>query len=201
MAARRCTSIGSLNVRGIRQSEKRRDVLDFLRRCSFSITCLIDTHITADIVDIVRAEWGGELIASFGTNNSRGIIILINNRAGVRIYQSVSDSGGNYVIFSVAFEGIVKCNIVALYGPNEDTPNFYRKLFTSIESMPNDPLIFVGDWNFVLNPEKDTKYYSRIGNPLARRVVLDYMEDEQLVDIWRNQNPTANAILGENQRR
>ena len=145
--SRRCTSIGSLNVRGIRQTEKRRDVIDFLRKCDFSVTCLIDTHVTADLIDIVRAEWGSQLIASFGTNQSRGIIILLNDKTGVKVCNSLVDPDGNYVITNIDFGGIVKCNLVVLYGPNEDNPNFYKELFATIESLSNDPLIIVGDWN------------------------------------------------------
>ena len=41
--SRRCTSIGILNVRGIRQREKRRDVIDFLRKCTFRKSFWVST--------------------------------------------------------------------------------------------------------------------------------------------------------------
>ena len=52
-------SIGCMNVRGIRNRGKRRDVLNFMRNQHFSIVCLIDAHISCEMFDFVRAEWGG----------------------------------------------------------------------------------------------------------------------------------------------
>ena len=51
------------------------------------------------------------------------------------------------------------------------------------------PVVIVGDWNLVLDPEEDTKFYSDVGNPRAKRIVLEVMETENRVDIMRVRHP------------
>ena len=46
-------------------------------------------------------------------------------------------------------------------------------------------MAFVGEWNLVVNPDRDTKFYNNIGNPRARQLVLDVMNMEILVDVSR----------------
>lgn len=191
MVAKTNIVLGCVNVRGIRQREKRRDVLDFLRRYEFALTCLVDTHITEELSDVIRSEWGNDVLCSYGTNNSRGISVLLNPNIGMKIVNCLSDNDGNFLVLGVEIDGIQALNIVVVYGPNEDNPVFYTKLMKNIESLPKRPLVLVGDWNFVLDPGKDSKHYSRIGNPRARQIVLDFMENENLNDIWRRQHETS----------
>ena len=55
-----------MNDRGFRNSEKRRDVFNIMRNLNFSIVCLIDTHISCEMFNFVRAEWGGRAFFSPG---------------------------------------------------------------------------------------------------------------------------------------
>lgn len=45
-----------------------------------------------------------------------------------------------------------------------------------------------GYWNLVLNPEVDTHNYLHINNPKARQVVLNLIEEENFIDVWRVMN-------------
>ena len=45
-----------------------------------------------------------------------------------------------------------------------------------------------GIWNFVLDPDLDYNNYLHIYNPKARKVNLDYIEEESLLDVWRVSN-------------
>ena len=57
----------------------------------------------------------------------------------------------------------------------------------------NKLLIICGDLNFVQNPEIDNYNYLHINNPSARKVVLDTMEENSLVDVWRLFNEDVRA--------
>ena len=57
----------------------------------------------------------------------------------------------------------------------------------------NGLLIISGDWNFVQNPEIDYYNYLHINNTRARKVVLDTMEENSLVDVWRLFNEDVRA--------
>ena len=71
-----------------------------------------------------------------------------------------------------------KITLVNLYGPNQDSPNFYTNLLQKIAEFDNDQLFLCGDLNFILDPEMDCENYIHVNNPKARRVVLNYIEEE-----------------------
>ena len=45
-----------------------------------------------------------------------------------------------------------------------------------------------GDWNFVIDPDRDYDNYLHINNPRSRQVTLDYMAEHNILDIWRDMN-------------
>ena len=57
----------------------------------------------------------------------------------------------------------------------------------------NELLIICGDWNFAQNPEIDYYNYLHINNPRARKEVLDTMEENSLIDVWRLFNEDVRA--------
>ena len=186
--------IGCMNVRGIRTREKRRDILNFMRSTNLSIVCLVDTHISEDLFNFVRAEWGGTAVFSPGTVHSRGVSVFFRNNFGFKIFGSEIDAEGNYIILDVELDGCGRCTMAVLYGPNEDNPGFYRSVFSYITNFENEKVIVVGDWNVTLNPNIDTAHYSSQGNRRARAVILEFMEQECMSDIWRMQHATKRSF-------
>ena len=187
-------SIGCMNVRGIRNSEKRRDVFNFMRNLNFSIVCLIDTHISCEMFNFVRAEWGGRAFFSPGTAHSRGVVMLIHNNLGFDVFGMKIDDDGNFIILDVELEGIGRCTLVTLYGPNDDSPGFYRSVFSFVRDFDNDKMIMVGDWNVTLDPKLDSERYVSLGNRRARDVILDFMDQENMSDIWRMQHAAKRSF-------
>ena len=83
-----------------------------------------------------------------------------------------------------------KILIEALYGPNQDTPEFYTdQVFKKLQEWDPDYAIFAGDYNVALDQEKDTKNYLHINNPNAANALRDQMDQFNLVDVWREQHP------------
>ena len=52
-------NIASMNCRGLGNSKKRRDVLDFFKRSRFNIICLQDTHLTKEKEVFTKTVWRG----------------------------------------------------------------------------------------------------------------------------------------------
>ena len=77
-----------------------------------------------------------------------------------------------------------------LYGPNNDSPNFFKQISSYIDDIDNEETIICGDFNCVLKPELDYYNYKSINNPKAREIVLELMNTKYLVDPFRENNPT-----------
>ena len=71
-------SVISLNVRGLRDTVKRRSIFSYLKDQDVNFYFLQETFSKVSNEAIWRNEWGGEIYFSNGTSHSEGVCILIN---------------------------------------------------------------------------------------------------------------------------
>jgi len=180
--------IQTLNCRGLGNRVKRRDFFKRFREQDIQITCLQDIHIDPKLEMCVKAEWGLNCIICPYTSHARGVAILFNSNFEYEIHKSRRDVEGNFIILDITIDKTVKFTLVNLYGPNEDTPDFYNNIFNIVQEFDNESTILCGDWNLVLDPKKDLYNYKAINNPKARNVVKSYIDENDLVDVWRSFN-------------
>ena len=70
----------SLNANSIGKNPKRRQVFHFLRKKNPDFLIIVDTRISKDIENLVKAEWGGYANFSSFDSQSRGVAIFIKKR-------------------------------------------------------------------------------------------------------------------------
>ena len=59
--------------------QKRRGLFRLLRFKKCNIICLQNIHIQESLAPFVQAEWGFDAYFSTFSNNSRGVMVLLNN--------------------------------------------------------------------------------------------------------------------------
>ena len=178
----------SANCQGLHDFKKRKDVLQYYRQLQCNLLCLQDTHFTIDMEENIRNEWGYEVFFNSFTSQSRGIAIFMNNNFEYKVHNTVMDTFGNYLALDINFSDI-RTTLIVIYGPNEDDPSFYRNISEVISNLGNDNIILVGDFNLVLNPDKDCYNYLHINNPKARDEILEIILSHNLSDIFRELHP------------
>ena len=152
------------------------------------IVCLQETHSKKKDSKRWKSEWGGRIFFSHGESNSRGVAILIRKNVQVKMKRSHIDESGRYLILEIEFESL-SFIISSLYAPNEDKPSFFNDLFKKVAEIPIENKILVGDWNLVLDLSLDKKGGQRHTNTKSVEAVKKFMNEENLVDIWRKLNP------------
>ena len=154
---------------------------------NFSIYCLQDIHVGPDNEFQIIKEWGSGVILNTVSSEARGIAVLFGNHIDYKIGTVKKDDMGNLLIIDMKIYNL-DIILVVLYGPNRDNPAFYRGLKELLEEKDNIPTIICGDWNLVLNFQKDTLGYQRENNINSKRIVLETMEVLDLIDPWRISN-------------
>ena len=117
----------SANCQGLQNFQKRRDVLMYFKEMNANIVCLQDTHWVEKDIRKVKEIWGLECFISGAKTNSRGVAILLKNNFKYKINASTKDKEGNFVCINIETTAGV-LNILSLYGPNTDSPNFFLKV-------------------------------------------------------------------------
>ena len=110
-------SIVSLNVRGLAAATKRKAIFTWLAQHKFDIIYLQETHSHIEIESAWKNEWGGKMIMSHGTSNSRGCMILFRKNLDIEVLEINTDVNGRLITLNcnIMDENFILTNI---YAPN-----------------------------------------------------------------------------------
>ena len=180
----------SMNCQGLGDLDTRRDVFNYLRKMDCSIFCLQDTHFENAQKAYIRAQWGYECLTNSFNSSSRGVAILFKSNFEYKLGRTKCDDNGNLLVIEIE-TSFYRITIVNIYGPNKDTPDFYKMVSESLEEFDNEFNIVCGDFNLVLDQELDTYNYKHRNNPQARNEILKIMNKFNLCDPWRINNPDS----------
>ena len=72
-----------------------------------------------------------------------------------------------------------------VYGPNDDSPDFFQNINGALEEIGNETIVICGDFNLVQNQDLDTYNYVILNNPRAKNKVLNLKEELNMVDPFR----------------
>ena len=187
-------NIGSLNCRGLYSDiVKRNDVLLWLKKIKLDIAFLVETHSTTRVEQIWKDEWGkGTAFFSSYGSSSRGVAILLQNTFTYCLHQCFSDPEGRYLFLDITIHSC-RLTMGVVYGPNVDDPAFFENIYTILDSIGNRSLLLGGDWNVVQDYDLDTLNYRQKNNMQAHNKLINIMDDLDLVDIWRENNPDSHT--------
>ena len=171
--------------------KKRKDVFDKLRSGDAHIFLLQDIHCAVGREMIFRNSWGTDILIAPCTSNARGVAIL-TNRIDIKFSDTCIDKGGNFIITRALVAQTFSLIIASIYAPNRDTPEFFQTIEQYLDEFGDDtPIVLGGDWNLVLEQERDSYNYKRLNNVRARRKVLNMIKKYELIDVFRERCPTA----------
>ena len=103
------------------------------------------------------------------------------------------DDVGNLLVLDIKLCNKLNVSLVNIYGPNQDSPDFYNKIYDIIHEFDNEFIILCGDWNLVQNFSMDTYNYVAQNNKRSVNIVEKIKNDYNLVNPWRVYNPNSSA--------
>lgn len=180
----------SFNVNGIRTESKRRTIFNFLKSQKANIILLQETHSKSEDEILWSNEWGNKILFSHGSNLVKGVAIMFQKHFPVNIEYVKQDLQGRYLICDLDINGY-KFLLINVYGPNEDDSMFYIELFKNIDSRENTSMVLAGDFNTSLDMVMDLLNNSGNNHVKKRQVILEYMQNKDLIDVWRVRNPES----------
>ena len=181
-------NIVTINAQGLRQQHRRHSAFTVFKRNKYDIILLQETHWTDELENEVRNDWGHEVLFSNGTANARGAAILFNQRLDYTL-NSVNKDGDGRIISALLEIDDFTINIVNVYAPRTDTERrtFYSDLDSYILTEYNN--IVAGDTNIALT-KYDRLPNACVARQTARTELYKCMSKHELIDVWRQKNPT-----------
>ena len=183
-------TILSLNVRGLADTFKRRAIFNFYHERA-DVICLQETPSVTENEVIWKAEWGGDILFSHGTNKARGTCVLPPKAMKENITSLKSNQLHHMICFDVSLHGL-SLTIATIYAPNNDHPSFFGEV-ASILTAAIENIVIIGDFNLTIKPELD-RIGSVVSKPKSLHLIKDMMWTYNLNDVWRNKNPDARCF-------
>jgi len=199
-------NIISINSQGLRSTDRRQTAFNFFKRHKYDIIFLQETHWTNNLQSIIQQNWDGDIYFSNGTDNARGVAILIHANFDYILQRSQHDSHGRILSIEICTDETT-INLVNIYAPRTDSER--RQFFQTFDSYlsTNHDNILGGDFNTISDPRLDKLG----GNPEARhhanKTLTAISSRFTLIDIWRHlhknkrnftwtgRNPTDNSLI------
>lgn len=153
--------ISSLNVRGIRDSKKRKKIFYWLKQhgSEKGIIFLQETYSSKEIESQWTDEFKGEIIFDHGTSHSRGVAVLLGSKLDYKIVDKEISNEGRFIILKLEIQG-QECVLINSYLPNSEKEQvvLLKTLVEKTESIgvsDSVNIIWGGDFNlcFDLNLE------------------------------------------------
>ena len=187
-------SVISFNVRGLRNTVKRRSVFRHIHSVyPNSIAMLQETHSRPEIETVWRAEWGGHIVFAHGTDTAQaGVAIVFPLGYPYRVNEVYSDNDGRMVCLEVGSESS-RLLLLSVYAPatsDQKKKCDFLDLVRDILLAHSHLRTFAGgDFNIKLGAlDSDQLEYSITRSAKKLQCILDEFE---LVDVWRSQHPTT----------
>ena len=187
--------IGTLNVRGLREESKRKQIFQFLKNKRLDFYLIQETHSTPEIEQKWTNEWGSEIYYSNHSSSSRGTMILCS--PSTLVQNETKDQHGRLVIITIKSNDKIIA-IVNVYAPNDENEQilFFNSLnFKLSNDIPHDEIIIGGDFNIHL--ENIDKRGGKTVNKKSKPAIKDLIENLNLIDIWRKKHPTQKQFTWE----
>lgn len=132
-----------------------------------------------------RSEWGGDIYFCHGLASSRGVMILFKNNVDYTLHSVFTDKEGRWIVIDIMINNL-HIILLNIHAPNEDSPLFFGETNTYLNSLQSNQIIITGDFNTVLDTNKDRSGLHKINNhPHALREIQEMAASLDLVDIWR----------------
>ena len=180
----------TLSARGLRDPSKCACLLRKL--LNLSVQCKRLTSLALWTVGCWRMTMSSfqntEAIAALG------VFLLIGRSLNADVNIILADDEGRLVVTDVAVENF-EFQMVTVYAPNiaAERVSFNRRLAPFLD----DPkrIVFVGDWNAILNPKIDWVVRGSRGPGRCESSLIDFMARCELVDRFRQDHPERNMWM------
>ena len=190
-------SILTMNVRGIRNTKKRKSLFQMFRQGRYDIIALQETHLVETDVEILKREWGENFHLSAGTTRSKGLLTLFSNNISMNNVTNILMN--DRILVSFLNSTTKPVLIINIYGPNSDKEkcifinHLQKGVQTAIKNSDCNNIVLLGDCNIVL----DNNFDIVSGLPHSKTVVdhfNSFVNQMDLFDIWRLKNPKVRAF-------
>lgn len=188
--------ICTININGFRSKRKQLGINQFITQNMIDILLIQETYVNSNYIaqqieTILNIK--NKCLWSFGSSNSKGTAIFINNE-NIKVEKFHADFYGRLIYVDFCFENFKNFRLINVYCPNDTTErkDFFDSISPFLTCAKN--VILAGDFNFVENTEMD-----KVGGNLEKGMVWsksfrNIIDKYSLNDVFRKLYPNKKTM-------
>ena len=96
----------SFNVKGLRNYKKRREIFNYAKKRATrnGIVFFQETHFSREIENAWANQWGGKVIYSHGSTDSRGVLTAFREGLDIKVENEIKDTSGRVIILKACIQ-------------------------------------------------------------------------------------------------
>ena len=153
---------------------------------------LIDSHLDCNKISTLRKRHR-QLLSRYtihGTpTKTRGVLAFLKRNNGCSISEVTTNNNQDTLLFKLTLPDTSTVDIMAVYAPSKDRPEFWENTQTLLNNAPSTHKILIGDFNVTLNHSTDSTGYDTDPHKKSRKILQSYLDNEELIDSYRHFNP------------
>lgn len=141
--------IMSLNVAGLVNLIKCKQIAKYLKEQKADIICLQETHLKPLEAKLLYGLFQGDIYQSFSGHRSAGVLIGIKFGIPWTLKQHIPDPSGRYVILQELLFG-QEITVIGIYASNQNQTTFQDNLKQCIPASNTEEVLMLGNfkWNY-----------------------------------------------------
>lgn len=181
----------SHNVQGLGSPSKRIKAFTYYRSIGAEIVALQETHFTSQFTPRYLHKDYPMCYLANASEKKRGVALCISKRLSFTETKIIKDKEGRYLLVK-GYLGESLVTFLVYYAPNTHQIPFFRSLLETLAPELDGEVILAGDSNLALDLIKDKSNTNSLRSPPKQsRTLAQLIHHYDLVDAWREANPTS----------
>ena len=191
-------TITSTNLRGSNTgTQKESAKLHTFFDLNSDINIVIDSHLCKSKLESLKKRHR-TLFSKYtiygNPSKNRGILVFLKRHNGCKITNVQNHGSNDTLFFTLTFPDQSTLDTLVVYAPSRDSPEFWEKSNTIINTGNSTHKLIIGDFNCTLNHILDQKGYKTDPHPKSRKVINQLLEQEILIDSYRHLKPDTKSF-------
>lgn len=180
-------TVASLNGNSLRNMSKFEQVLVSVKA---DMLCFQETNWTDSKMQEIKSKWSDLIFCSHGGDKTCGVAILIKNDVVQNVKEIYADNDGRLIVIEFEVQNVV-FRLINVYASNIESER--REMFHKLKTLCSENCILIGDFN-VRCSRMDASSCAKFRYDSSRNALWKLMNEENLVDIWRAENPNRRVF-------
>uniref|UniRef100_A0A2D4EZW5 Endonuclease/exonuclease/phosphatase domain-containing protein n=1 Tax=Micrurus corallinus TaxID=54390 RepID=A0A2D4EZW5_MICCO len=173
----------TININELNLATKRRKIFHKLEKLKPGLICMQEVHIKKQHEYLLKQQKLGKLFTALAQCKKKSVVLYIKDTI---LAEQIYTYDDRRILMVEIMDNNIKTLLIAIYAPNNNQEDFYRKLHMKIIELDYANICIMGDLSGIVNDKLD--YKSQKTTKKIRKILpksfFQMIDEINLKDVW-----------------